>query len=328
MKSFNHFLLCALILTLSACKVESDTGKPTVVTSPAAKIFWTAAVLGGDVTASGSEMPSDRGVWWGTNSNPQTGGKKLAAGSGTGVFSAWLEEGLSKNTKYYFQAYATNNAGTSYGEVLFFTTGGIIGTATDHRNGGSFEYTTIGTQTWMIRNLDYLPSVNPSANESQTEKQYFVYDYEGTDVSAAKASANYSTYGVLYNWPAAVTACPANWHLPTDAEWKILEGYLGMDPSELDNEQSRGIMGYRMKLNTGWPSGDYCTNSSGFSALGGGFTYPGGGFGSSNQYAQFWTASEKDASQAWSRYLAYGGGPVFRVAPFKSRGYSVRCVLN
>jgi uncharacterized protein (TIGR02145 family) len=52
------------------------------------------------------------------------------------------------------------------------------------------------------------------------------YDYNGTSVTDAKATDNYKTYGVLYNWPAAKAACPPGWHLPTDAEWTALENYL------------------------------------------------------------------------------------------------------
>ena len=40
---------------------------------------------------------------------------------------------------------------------------------------------------------------------------------EGTVVGDAKATSNYTTYGVLYNWRASLLACPSGWHLPTDA---------------------------------------------------------------------------------------------------------------
>ena len=67
-----------------------------------------------------------------------------------------------------------------------------------------------------------------------------VYGYNGTNVAAAKATANYTTYGVLYNWTAAMNgaatsntspsgvqgACPADWHLPSDAEWCTMENMV------------------------------------------------------------------------------------------------------
>jgi uncharacterized protein (TIGR02145 family) len=43
----------------------------------------------------------------------------------------------------------------------------------------------------------------------------------------------------LYNWPAAIAACPAGWHLPTDEEWKILEKNQGMTNSDGDATEWR-----------------------------------------------------------------------------------------
>ncbi|MFA5229367.1 MAG: FISUMP domain-containing protein, partial [Candidatus Paceibacterota bacterium] len=61
----------------------------------------------------------------------------------------------------------------------------------------------------------------------ETDPYYYVYGYDGTDVGAAKATANYLTYGVLYNWHAALTSCPPGWHLPSFDEWTVLTDYLG-----------------------------------------------------------------------------------------------------
>ena len=58
---------------------------------------------------------------------------------------------------------------------------------------------SIGTQIWMARNLEYLPAVSPSSAGSETEKLYYVYDYQGTNVSEVKATTNFQVYGVLYN---------------------------------------------------------------------------------------------------------------------------------
>ena len=76
------------------------------------------------------------------------------------------------------------------------------------------------------------------------EPLYFVYDYDGEDVNAAKNTETYKTYGVLYNWYAAMNKeneegkdadavpsgvqgiCPSGWHLPSKAEWKILENFV------------------------------------------------------------------------------------------------------
>jgi uncharacterized protein (TIGR02145 family) len=83
---------------------------------------------------------------------------------------------------------------------------------------------TLYEQTWMAENLAYLPEVCTS----DTDCGYWVYDYEGTDTAAAKATANFDTYGVLYNWEMASEACPTGWHLPSTDEWTIFEMSLGM----------------------------------------------------------------------------------------------------
>ena len=98
---------------------------------------------------------------------------------------------------------------------------------TDNRDGNVYSFVTIGDQVWMSENLKYLPSVVDRATYSNTDPYYYVYGYNGTDVPAAKATDNYKTYGVLYNWPAAIDACPSGWHLPSDAEWTQLTNYLG-----------------------------------------------------------------------------------------------------
>jgi uncharacterized protein (TIGR02145 family) len=237
---------------------------------------------------------------------------------------------LSEKTKYYFQAFATNGEGSSYGEVLSFTTGGNDGAYTDPRDGKVYAFKNIGSQTWMVKNLDYLPSVSPSTLESQTENRYYVYDYEGTDINSAKASSNYAAYGVLYNHTAAGGACPGGWHLPGDAEWKTLEKFLGMSQADADAEATRtgGLVGSQLKSDTGWGTGANGNNSSGLALVPGGFTYPGGGFGSKGSMAQFWTATEKDGTSAWTRVLYGAGVGVQRTALSKSRGYSVRCLKD
>jgi len=96
-------------------------------------------------------------------------------------------------------------------------------------DGMSYPVVEIGEQSWMAKNLAYLPAVNtPIANQNVDFKAYYVNEYMGGNVEEAKATENYSKYGVLYNWNAAETVCPNGWHLPEDAEWKELESYLGM----------------------------------------------------------------------------------------------------
>lgn len=97
---------------------------------------------------------------------------------------------------------------------------------TDSRDGNTYRYVTIGNQTWMIDNLAFLPDVSPSEEGSESIPHYYVYDYQGNDVTTAKQAEEYSKYGVLYNWEAAMQASPEGWHLPTDSEWQELYDYM------------------------------------------------------------------------------------------------------
>ena len=94
------------------------------------------------------------------------------------------------------------------------------GTFTDPRDGKVYKTVKIGTQVWMAENLAYLPTVSSKIEWSETSPTYNVYGYQGTSISDAKTTDNFATYGGLYNWPAAVTACPDGWYLPSDEDWK------------------------------------------------------------------------------------------------------------
>ena len=193
---------------------------------------------------------------------------------------------------------------------------------TDPRDGNVYKTVSIGTQVWMAENLRYLPSVVGPGNDSETTPYYYVYGYDGEDVKAAKDSSNYSKYGVLYNWPAAISACPKGWHLPSDAEWQQLIDYLG----------GAKIAGGKLKeIGTKhWNSPNVgATNSSGFTALPAGFYFY--GFGTLGVNGSWWSATV--FSQGGPGTAGYWNVSIFDEAVYNSGlgkyyGYSVRCVKD
>jgi gliding motility-associated-like protein len=94
---------------------------PTVTTTAASAIASATATLAGNVTSDGAIAVTDRGIVYGTSTNPTTANTKVAMGTGTGVFSQQVT-GFNSNTLYHFRAYAINAAGISYGSDLTFTT--------------------------------------------------------------------------------------------------------------------------------------------------------------------------------------------------------------
>ena len=94
---------------------------PTVITSQVTNISQNSALGGGNVTNSGGSTVTDRGICWSTEHNPTLSSSHASGGAGLGVFTVNMT-GLTANTTYYVRAYATNNAGTAYGDEVTFTT--------------------------------------------------------------------------------------------------------------------------------------------------------------------------------------------------------------
>ena len=307
-----------------------------VSTSKVSDITESTAKCGGNITDDGGAAITARGVCWSTSPNPTVNDNKTSDGSGTGSFTSDLT-GLNVNTTYYVRAYATNSFGITYGnERSFYALPPCGEDFTDIRDSIVYKTVKIGNQCWMAENLTYLPKVSPSMSGSYSSPYYYVYGYEGKSVSAAKATENYSTYGVLYNWAAALEACPAGWHLPSDDEWKELEMFLGMSQSEADEEGIRGTdEGGKLK-ETGtahWISPNTgANNESGFTALPGGYRAITGHFGHVGEAVTWWSFSEDVTSGAlsnWTRGLTYKDNLVGRGQTQRlGTSYSVRCIRD
>ena len=101
--------------------VVTPATAPTVTTTAISNIDKTTATGGGNVTADGGATITARGICWSTSQNPTVDGNHTTDGTGTGSFTSSMT-GLAANTTYYVRAYATNSAGTAYGDEVSFTT--------------------------------------------------------------------------------------------------------------------------------------------------------------------------------------------------------------
>jgi uncharacterized protein (TIGR02145 family) len=212
---------------------------------------------------------------------------------------------------------------------------GDSGTFKDNRDGNEYGWVRIGEQVWMAENLAYLPEVYPESEGSEDDGKendsfYYVYDYNGTDLAAAKATENYSVYGVLYNLKAAVNSCPNGWHVPTDAEWIELEEELGITEGLLDLNVWRGTdEGGKLKEvgSAHWESvNEAATDIFGFTALPGGFR----GFSFLGQSAFFYTSTTlvDNPSTFIYRVLGYDRSTIIRSYSTNTMGMSVRCIKD
>jgi hypothetical protein len=99
----------------------SASGVPSVTTAAVTAITQTTATSGGNVTSVGGSPVTAKGVCWGTGTCPVVTGNHTTDGTGTGTYVSNIT-GLAAGTLYYARSYATNSAGTAYGNELTFTT--------------------------------------------------------------------------------------------------------------------------------------------------------------------------------------------------------------
>jgi uncharacterized protein (TIGR02145 family) len=331
-------------------KITGGTpGIGKVLTSDADGLAGWEDVAAVEVTLAGAETLSNK-----TLTSPiiatisNTGTLTLPTTTGTIALTSDIPEGQSSGTTTGDMQYwngttwvvvaATPNEGAALQMISGVPTwvGGTAPPApwaggddfTDSRDDNTYRTVVIGSQIWMKENLKYLPSIT-SGTVSQTEPRYYVHGYYGTDLAEAKATSNYSTYGVLYNWVAATNgastsssspsgvqgACPSGWHLPSESEWLELFDGLG------------GAADARAKLkesgNTHWLNDDLsgATNETGFTALPGGQHYNANEFFDLGYSTYWWTAtSARNTYMDWNQLQTMDNDIKY--------GFSVRCIKD
>lgn len=191
---------------------------------------------------------------------------------------------------------------------------------------------TIGKQVWMNENLN----VDKFRNGDIIPQAKTIKEWQNAGYNKQPAWCYYNNdpaygekYGKLYNWYALNDArglAPDGWHLPTDAEWTELQNYL-KDYYPWDHQP-----GLTMKSSSGWKGGGEGTNESGFNGLPGGVRYHQGMFEKWGYWSQFWSSTEIDEINAWSRSLDYKLSAdykyVNRASSNKEYGLSVRCLRD
>ncbi len=310
-----YYRVCAYVGTYNSSWVENDFDAtiPPPENLDITANSVTTVTLSWDYSHSGHEgFKIDRqvneGAWEGEF-------ETLNAGQ-----TSFSDNGLDLNNNIYsYRIYAFYNQyqSTKTENLITLKCGYPL---IDTRDGNEYETLEIGNQCWIKENLAYLPSVSPPSNGSETNPYYYVYDYQGTNVSEAKATSKYQTYGVLYNWPASLDACPTGWHLSTDDEWTVLIDYLGGESVAGGKMKEIGTIHWDSP-NTG------ATNSSGFTALPGGRRYS-NGFLTYLGYIGDWWSSSVHSGYPLYRSLNSTSGRSYRDYDSKAYGFSVRCLKD
>ena len=215
------------------------------------------------------------------------------------------------------------------------------------------EYKTvqIGNQIWMAENLKTTHYSDGTVIQVvENGMEWIALDYsEKAMCYYDNLISNRDEYGALYTWAAAMNGsnssvanpsevqgvCPDGWHLPSDDEWKELEMYLGMNPSDADMFNFRGANeGSKLAGDSSlWINGalesDIEFGSSGFNALPAGYRPPYSEIYSQlGDIAEFWSSTESGDTLVLTRLLHFYNTRVNRFTFSKKDAHSVRCIKD
>jgi len=182
----------------------------------------------------------------------------------------------------------------------------------DERDGKKYVYVTIGEQTWMAENLNYVTYGGKCG--------------DGLYISNAN-TPTCDTYGRLYEGNVAASRysdlCPPGWYMPSLTEWETLVEALG----------GASEAGFKLKTTSGWGiNGDIDQNGAdeyGFSALPSGYAGPYDDFYEVGYSSYWWSSTAHPHDNYTGYYIEIGSwGTISTASRGKSMLYSVRCLRN
>jgi len=201
----------------------------------------------------------------------------------------------------------------------------------------NYKTKQIGNQVWMAENLNYAVEGGKCYGEGGKE----IVGWEDNTpiyktLSTAEIQANCEKYGRLYDWATAMALpsscnssscsdrigsphrgiCPSGWHIPSNADWSILENFV--DGS-----------GTKLKATSGWNSSNG-TDEVGFSALPGGYTGVSEGFLAIGRVGLWWSSSEAeyDSNDAYNLDISNSDDRAHLKGYDKYFLHSVRCLRD
>lgn len=172
------------------------------------------------------------------------------------------------------------------------------GTFKDSRDNHVYQTIKMGKKTWMAENLKFV-----------SETGSWVYNND---------TVNQRSFGRLYDWKTATTACPKGWNLPSDSEWASLL-------TALTGKETAG--GKLQQLDSANQSITKKINENGkpLSTLLGGIRHGDGTYTGIGLWGGFWSGtSSKDG--AINYLFAHGDKSVSSSTNDKASGFSVRCI--
>jgi len=190
----------------------------TLTTAEASEVTSSSANCGGNITANGGADITARGLCWSTSQTPTIQGSKTTNGTGSGVFTGAIS-GLAPGTTYFVRAYATNSAGTSYGNEVSFKTQAVLPSiaTVDISNLGISTLTTGGnvtndggatvTERGICWSTNQTPTIQDSRTSSGTGVGSFSINISGLTPDTKYYFRAFATnsIGTAYGEPVSAT---------------------------------------------------------------------------------------------------------------------------
>ncbi len=301
---------------------------------------------------------SQCGVLWGTQPSLNLNSDTSITMTGSAGEHSLTINGLEPESIYYVQAFATNPAGTEFGQVVAFRTdaetGTDCGTLMD-ADSNVYHTVLLGSQCWMKENLrtthyaDGTEIPLGSAGSTTEPYRYYPTGYYDDNINFR----NVPLYGYLYNWPAVMHGastssanpsgvqgiCPTGWHVPSSAEWTQLVDYLASEGFQCGSNSTS--VSKSMASMNGWNSSSTtCSvgndpsmnNASGFTAVAGGYNIGSSICSSIEDMAYFWTCTSLYGpvlnNFVYQRSISYDSAEFSSGNGMKNWELSVRCIRD
>lgn len=325
-----------------------------IATSPSNSI-----TLHGEVTATGGDPATTRGICWSTSANPTiSDSHQDDSGTGAGAYSVTIAP-ASATTTYHYRAYATNSMGTTYGADHTFSLRPCAGQNSIVIDGDAYTLHEVGSQCWTsnLHVTHYADGVaisrgcpehdqvgnNVYANLALPEADIEAYYYEPYNVNPGQHlsdwSARINSWGRLYNWAAATRRqsgnqvqgiCPNGWHVPTYDDWnRLMSGRTPYDVCKPERWPENTTPGTPGRGVYDYTHGGYTGNSTHFSIDAAGYIIPGANdLSALNIAVNYWCGDK--ATYPWDIWFQHDANVMGAqgAGDFRAFGFYVRCVKN
>lgn len=276
----------------------------------------------------------EKGFCWSLNFSPTIKDNKTIQTDLALTFSDTIKS-LEINTTYYICAYAKTNDSIFYSDIISFKTFNGV----KDIDGNIYKVIKIGNQTWMAENLKTTKYRDGTPIQNITDETTWIglssgawCDYENTNTNGQKFGHLYNGYTVINNKNIA----PIGWHVPTDAEWNILENYLIVNGYNYDGSILQNKLAKTMSSTSNWVSSSALgapgnnqnlNNSSGFNGFPAGYRNSAGSFLILNTNTYWWSCT-LTANSIWTRFINAGNNTLQKGGYNPLCGFSIRCIKD